>query len=257
MLEGGNMTTIEQALIESVANLGVGESLLVFTSKNSEFMRFDATANGEIKMNADNGSTQITMSRVYIADAIRDFDLASQISEMPLKKVLLTAVGTFQIDDEEPAVLGEDLEGISSRFGVPIMEHIKMVLAQQIPIYRGTAAASIPAEENSTSFEMADGFKFEITHNSDETRIRVQAHKENILSEHAVEYAAIQVERDDFNLVKVHALTGEILSAGEAIVLFEVVIPSIPFVGQHFVDALSSLFAQIKDWNEYVQEVSS
>lgn len=250
------MMTIQEALIESVANLGIGESLLVFTS-DAQFFRFDATANGLITMSADNGSTQMTMSRDLISQAIIDFNLASRIDELPLKTILLTSSGSLEVDTEEPQVLGADLEGIPNRFDVPLIERIKQVLVQQVPMFRGFTSSSLNTEDNAITLDAIDNFTLEIKHNGDESLIRLQAYSENVLAKVAQDYAAMQIELDDFNLVKVQAMTGGPFTNNECVLVFEVVIPSIPFVGQHFTDALSSLSTQIKDWDKFHKEVSS
>ena len=136
MSEGGTMTKIREALTESVANLGISESLLIFTTDGTEFIRFDATANGIVHLSADDGDIQVSMQRVHIAQVVDDFELADRFTELPLKIVLLNAEGVFQVDDEDVQVLGADLEGIPSRHDVPLIERIKAVLVQCIPALR-------------------------------------------------------------------------------------------------------------------------
>ena len=246
------MTTIKKALTESVANLGISESLLIFTTDGTEFIRFDATANGLIDLSADSGDIQVTMQRVHIQQVVSDFELADRFTELPLKTVLLNAEGTFQVDDEAIAVLGADSEGIPSRHEVPLIERIKAVIVQCIPALRNESASSITSEDNTIMADFMEDYLIEITHSDDESRVRVSVIAQDVQTSIALRYAREHIETVDFGLVKIKVIAEFSEDKSLCAMVFEVVLPSIPFLGQHFMDAMNDLTKHVHNWNNYV-----
>ena len=242
------MENIRNQISEKIAEIGAGESLLIFTKDQNTFIKFDAKINGKIQMTADNGNTEVEFTRDFTLDVIEDFSIVEQIKELPLKTIKLNADGQFQVDDDPDTHLEAGPDGIADRSMVPLSEQIKAALLCILPNLNPDKINDPRKDGSLFSYELDNDFTLWIECNERINQMKVKAVIQNVTDEQIEAFRVFPNNRILPYMVQFYS--GKTFLYDNA-VDFLIELPAVPFIGQHLVAALNSLAESMRIWIDY------
>ncbi|MEN9692574.1 MAG: hypothetical protein RLZZ330_218 [Actinomycetota bacterium] len=242
------MENIRNQISEKIAEIGAGESLLIFTEEQNTFIKFDAKVNGKIQMTADNGNIEVEFTRDFTFDVIEDFSIIEKVKKLPLKTIKLNADGQFQVDGEPDTHLEAGPDGIADRSMVPLGEQIKAALLSILPNLN-PGKLNDPRKDGSLfSYELDNGFTLWIECGEPINQMKVKAVIQHVTDEQIEAFRVFPNNRILPYMVQFFSV--KTLNYDNA-VDFLIELPAVPFIGQHLVAALNSLAESMQIWIDY------
>jgi hypothetical protein len=242
------MSTIREQIIDKIAEIGAGETLLIFTKNQKTFIKFEAKLNGQIQMTGHDGETIVHLAREYISKVVEDFSVIEQIKELPLKTVKINADGQLQVDDDPDTYLTADEDGIADRSMVPLGEQIRAAVSNILPDLTAQKMKDIRGDGSSFSCKLDNNFSLWIESSERLNRLQVRVSLDNVTDKQVEAFKPFAEMRILpymvwFNNVKTENY--------QQVIEFRVELLLIPFIGQHLSAALINLAEAMKIWIEY------
>ena len=237
------MENIRNEIIERISEIGAGESLLIFTTNQDTFIKFEAKLNGQLHMTGHDGETSVHLAREFISRVVEDFSVVDQIKELPLKTVKLNADGQFQVDDDPDTFLATDKDGIADRSMVPLGHQVKDLVKNILPDLGD--GLDLQGDGSFLFYELKNGFDFTTTILEDANILIIKALRDDVTEEQIDNLLPFLEIRILPFLVQFSVNRDEGKLEG---IEFRIELPAPPLIGQHLSLAITALADAMNLW---------